>query len=77
MKIFEFLAKVLNGMERGIIDFISAFVPYAVPIIPAYLTFYHTRDMMDFPAWVAWTAAFVVEALGLASVATGCTLLFT
>lgn len=70
MRIFEFLAKVLNGMERGIIDFISAFVPYAVPIIPAYLTFYHTRDMMDFPAWVAWTAAFVVEALGLASVAT-------
>ena len=70
MKIFELLAKVLNGMERGIIDFISAFVPYAVPIIPAYLTFYHTRDMMDFPVWVAWTAAFVVEALGLASVAT-------
>lgn len=70
MKIFEWLAKVLNGMERGIIDFISAFVPYAVPIIPAYLTFYHTQDMMDFPAWVAWTAAFVVEALGLASVAT-------
>lgn len=70
MRIFEFLAKVLNGMERGIIDFISAFVPYAVPVIPAYLTFYHTRDMMDFPAWVAWTAAFVVEALGLASVAT-------
>lgn len=70
MRIFEFLAKILNGMERGIIDFISAFVPYAVPIIPAYLTFYHTRDMMDFPVWVAWTAAFVVEALGLASVAT-------
>lgn len=70
MRIFEWLAKVLNGMERGIIDFISAFVPYAVPIIPAYLTFYHTQDMMDFPVWVAWTAAFVVEALGLASVAT-------
>lgn len=70
MKIFEWLAKILNGMERGIIDFISAFVPYAVPVIPAYLTFYHTRDMMDFPAWVSWTAAFVVEALGLASVAT-------
>lgn len=70
MKIFEWLAKLLNGMERGIIDFISAFVPYAVPIIPAYLTFYHTQDMMGFPVWVAWTAAFVVEALGLASVAT-------
>ncbi len=70
MKIFEWLAKVLNGMERGIIDFISAFVPYAVPVIPAYLTFYHTQEMMGFPVWVAWTAAFVVEALGLASIAT-------
>lgn len=67
---FSFLADVLNNAERAIVDFISAFVPYAVPIIPAYLTFYHTRDMMDFPSWVAWTAAFVVEALGLASVTT-------
>ena len=68
--IFQLFADALNGAERAIIDFISAFVPYAVPIIPAYLTFYHTRDMMDFPVWVAWTAAFVVEALGLASVTT-------
>lgn len=68
--IFSFFADLLNNAERGIVDFISAFVPYAVPIIPAYLTFYHTQDMMDFPAWVAWTSAFVVEALGLASVAT-------
>lgn len=69
-KFFGFLADLINNAERGIVDFISAFVPYAVPIIPAYLTYYHTLDMMDFPAWVAWTAAFVVEALGLASVST-------
>jgi len=69
-RVFQWLADVMNGMERGIIDFLSAFVPYAVPIIPAYLTYYHTMHMMDFPAWVAATSAFVVETLGLASVST-------
>lgn len=67
---FQFLANVINGSERGILDFLSAIVPYAVPIIPAYLTYYHTRDMMDFPSWVAFTAAFVVEVLGMTSVST-------
>jgi hypothetical protein len=69
-KIFKFLTDLLNGSERYIVDFISTFVPYAVPVIPAYLTYHNTMLEMDFPQWVAWTAAFVVEALGLASVAT-------
>jgi len=68
--IFQWLADILNGMERGVIDFLSALVPYAVPVIPAYLTYYHTVDMMNFPPWVAVTAAFVVETLGMASVST-------
>ena len=70
MKIFEFLTNLLNNSEKYIIDFICVFVPYAVPVIPAYLTYDHTVNEMGFPAWVAATAAFVVEALGLASVAT-------
>lgn len=69
-KLFETLANVINGMERGVLDFLSALVPYAVPVIPAYLTYYHTRDMMGFPHWVAVTAAFVVEVLGMTSVST-------
>jgi len=69
-RLFGFLADTINSAERGILDFLSAFVPYAVPIIPAYLTYFHTKDMMDFPAWVAATAAFVVETLGMASVST-------
>jgi hypothetical protein len=69
-RFFEVLTRFLNNSEKGIIDFLSVFVPYAVPIIPAYLTFNHTHEIMDFPVWVAMTAAFVVEALGLSSVAT-------
>jgi positive regulator of sigma E activity len=68
--IFRFLADMLNGAERSILDLLSAIVPYAVPVIPAYLTYYHTQDMMGFPSWVAMTAAFVVEALGMTSVST-------
>jgi len=67
---FKLATDALNSGEKYIIDFISTFVPYAVPVIPAYLTYYHTINEMAFPSWVAWTAAFVVEALGLASVAT-------
>lgn len=67
---FEFLSETIMGAEKSFLDLLSALVPYAVPIIPAYLTFYHTWQMMNFPQWVAWTAAFVVEALGLASVST-------
>jgi hypothetical protein len=67
---FDAISDTLNGAERSILDFVSIFVPWAVPIIPAYLTFFHTRDMMNFPPWVAWTAAFVVEALGITAVST-------
>ncbi len=69
-KFFGFLADTITNAERGILDFLGAFVPYAVPIIPAYLTYYHTKDMMGFPSWVAFTAAFVVETLGMTSVST-------
>lgn len=68
--IFRTISNTINGAERSMLDFISVLIPWAVPIIPAYLTYYHTLDQMQFPQWVAWTAAFVVEALGLVSVAT-------
>lgn len=67
---FQTVADVLNGAEKSLLDLLSIIVPYAVPIIPAYLTYYHTRDQMGFPDWVAKTAAFVVEVLGITAVST-------
>ena len=69
-KLFDKISGIINSMERAFIDLLSALVPYAVPIIPAYLTYYHTLDAMNFPEWVAKTTAFVVEVLGIASVST-------
>jgi len=69
-KIFSFISGVLNGAEKSLLDLLSIFVPYCVPIIPAYLTYQHTINQMGFEPWIAFTAAFVVEVLGLTSVAT-------
>lgn len=68
--VFQSIADILNGAERSFLDLLSVAVPYAVPIIPAYLTFKHTMGEMDFPEWVAWTAAFVTEVLGITAVST-------
>ena len=68
--LFDAISDTLNGAERSILDLVSVFVPWAVPVIPAYLTYFHTIDLMGFPVWVAQTTAFVVEALGITAVST-------
>jgi hypothetical protein len=67
---FQFMADAINGAERSFLDFLSAIVPYAVPLIPAYLTYFHTQDQMNFPWQIAFSAAFVVEVLGITAVST-------
>jgi uncharacterized membrane protein YhaH (DUF805 family) len=67
---FQFISSTINGGEKAIIDLISAIVPYLVPIIPAWLMYYHAEHDMGFSHNIAITAGSVVEGLGLASVAT-------
>ena len=70
--IFKRISEIINGGENAIIDAISAITPYLVPVIPAYLTFFHVHDPqgMNFPVEIAWTSAIVVEFLGMSSMAT-------
>lgn len=68
--IFDAISSVLNGAERALLDLISVVVPYCVPLPVAYLTYWHTVEMLLFPEWLGWTSAFTIEALGLASVST-------
>lgn len=69
-KLFKAISDTINGAEKSFLDLLSALVPYAVPIIPAYLTYFHTTEQMNFPPQIGYTAAFVVEVLGMASVST-------
>lgn len=68
--IFRLLSDLINDAEKSFQDFLMAIVPYAVPVIPAYLTVDHVHRYMDFPTWVAWTAGFVVEAFGITAITT-------
>jgi hypothetical protein len=70
VRIFEWLSASINGGERAIVDLVSAVIPYLVPIIPAWLMYYHAEHDMGFSRNIAVTAGVVVEGLGLASVAT-------
>lgn len=69
-RLFDSVTRFLNGIEDSLINTLSIIVPWFVPVIPAYLTFRHSEVNLQFPVWVAWTAAFVVEVLGLASMRT-------
>lgn len=52
------------------LDLLSAIVPYTTASIPAYLTYTHTIDYMEFPVNIAILAAFTVEVLGVTAVST-------
>jgi len=67
---FQAIADVLNGAERSFLDLLSVISPYFVPLPAAFLTYFHSVTMLEFPTWLGWTNAFVIESLGLASVAT-------
>lgn len=67
---FDLITAVINGAERAFLDLISSLVPYGTPAPAAYLTFYHSIEMLKFPVWLGWSNALVIEALGLASVST-------
>ena len=68
--IFQAIADILNGAEKSFLDLLSVISPYFVPLPAAFLTYLHSVQMLEFPEWLGWTNAFVIESLGLASVAT-------
>lgn len=70
VNLFKLLADLVNGVENSLLNLLGAIVPYAVPVIPAYLMYHNTTTIMGFPPAIAATAAFVVEVLGLTSVST-------
>lgn len=69
-KFFDTITRFVNGTEDSLINLISAVILWMVPIIPAYLTYYHLLNDLKFPWWVSGIGAGVVEFLGLASIRT-------
>lgn len=70
MNIFEKFSKIINDGEDSVINLLCVVAPWLVPVIPAFLTYWHTVNDLGFPEGIAWTSAIVVEVLGLASMRT-------
>jgi hypothetical protein len=52
------------------VDVIAAFTPWIAPLVPAAIGYANVIKYLDFPIWLAWVYAAVVEFLGLATVTT-------
>lgn len=65
--LFRWLTTWIRNTEHAFITFISAIIPWLVPIIPAYLTGYHVIMELGLPVWAGWVIGAIIEGLGLAS----------
>lgn len=76
MNFFDKLNDGIRNIEASFVNFISAVAPWLAPLVPAYMTYWHAVDTLEFPAWVAFPAALVVEILGFSAVSTFMTFWF-
>jgi hypothetical protein len=76
MNFFDKLNDGIRNIEASFVNFISAVAPWLAPLVPAYMTYWHAVDTLDFPEWVAFPAALVVEILGFSAVSTFMTFWF-
>lgn len=67
---FENFDHAIQNLEYSIVNLVSSISPWLAPIIPAYLTYTHTKNVLQFNSIIAFIAAITVEFLGLATVST-------
>lgn len=68
--IFDRLNYGIRGFEGSLVNLLSTLTPWLAPLIPAYMTYTHVNNYLDFPHWVALIAGITVEFLGLTTVST-------
>lgn len=70
MNNFEKLNDWVRDTESSIVNLISAIAPWLAPLAPAFMTYQHTRNTLNFPVWIALPGAVTVEILGFSTVST-------
>ena len=70
MNFFDKLNDGIRNVETSFVNFISAVAPWLAPLAPAYMTYQHAVDTLNFPLWVAIPVAVVVEILGFSAIST-------
>lgn len=68
--LFDRLNNWVNNTEGSLVNFLTAFSPWLAPLAPAYMTYMHMVEFLDFPKILAFSLALVVEILGFGTVST-------
>jgi len=67
---FESFDDWINDTEGSIVNALTAFAPWLAPLAPAYMTYKHMVDFLNFPNVLALCLALLVEILGFGTVST-------
>ena len=60
----------IRNSETSLVNLLSAIAPWLAPLAPAYLSYNHMSQKLEFPGFFAGAVAVVVEVLGLSAVST-------
>lgn len=71
MNIFDRFNEWINDFEGSFVNSLTAFAPWIAPLAPAYMTYVHMVDFLEFPKILAFALAVMVEILGFGTVSTG------
>jgi len=69
--LFDRVNDWIRDAESSVVNFVSAVAPWLAPLAPAYMTYIHAVGALNFPEWVAFPIALMVEILGFSTVSTG------
>jgi hypothetical protein len=70
MNFFDKLNDSIRDTESSVVNLVSAVAPWLAPLAPAYMTFQHAVGVLNFPLWIAWPIAIVVEIMGFSALST-------
>lgn len=68
---FDKMDEAVNNTEGSLVNFLTAFAPWLAPLAPAYMTYNHMVEFLQFPPFLAFVLALLVEILGFGTVSTG------
>lgn len=70
MNLFDRLNYAIRNSEASLVNLLSAIAPWGAPLAPAYMSYQHMVNFLEFPQWVALSVGVVVEILGLSTIRT-------
>jgi len=64
---------VSQAVDGLLVDNLAATAPWIAPMIPAYLAYTSLTTVLEFPSWMGFVGAVVIETLGVSTVQTALT----